>query len=64
VYLERAEAETIIERFVAVVRSKNASPTWNDVKSALMDFDRVGLRGLVQRAGPGNLNKTISGVSA
>jgi hypothetical protein len=31
-----------------VVRSKNASPTWNDVKTALMDFDRAGLRGLVQ----------------
>jgi hypothetical protein len=33
---------------VTVVRSKNASPTWNDVKTALMDFDRAGLRGLVQ----------------
>ena len=33
---------------VVVVRSKNASPTWNDVKTALLDFDRVGLRGLVQ----------------
>jgi hypothetical protein len=31
-----------------VVRSKNASPTWNDVKTSLMDFDRAGLRGLVQ----------------
>jgi hypothetical protein len=31
-----------------VVRSKNTSPTWNDVKTALLDFDRVGLRGLVQ----------------
>jgi len=31
-----------------VVRSKNTSPTWNDVKTALMDFDRAGLRGLVQ----------------
>ena len=48
VYLERAEAETIIERFVAVVRSKNASPTWSDVRTALLDFDRAGLRGLVQ----------------
>ena len=47
-YLERAEAETIIERFVAVVRSKNASPTWSDVRTALLDFDRAGLRGLVQ----------------
>ena len=33
---------------MVVVRSKNASPTWNDVKTALMDFDQVGLRGLVQ----------------
>jgi hypothetical protein len=39
---------TIFEGFVAVVRSKNASPTWNDVKTALMEFDRAGLRGLVQ----------------
>ena len=31
-----------------MVRSKNASPTWNDVKTALLDFDRAGLRGLVQ----------------
>jgi hypothetical protein len=31
-----------------VVRSKNTSPTWSDVKTALMDFDRAGLRGLVQ----------------
>lgn len=40
--------KAIFEGFVAVIRSKNASPTWNDVKTALMDFDRVGLRGLVQ----------------
>ena len=31
-----------------MVRSKNTSPTWNDVKTALMNFDRAGLRGLVQ----------------
>jgi hypothetical protein len=31
-----------------VVRSKNGSPTWGDVKAALLDFDRAGLRGLVQ----------------
>lgn len=31
-----------------MVRSKKASPTWNDVKTALLDFDRAGLRGLVQ----------------
>jgi hypothetical protein len=31
-----------------VVRPKNTSPTWNDVKTALLDFDRAGLRGLVQ----------------
>jgi hypothetical protein len=51
VYHEPAEKrahKTIIERFVAVVRSKNASPTWSDVRAALVDFDRAGLRGLVQ----------------
>jgi hypothetical protein len=51
VYLERAEKlahKTVIERLVAVVRSKNASPTWNDVRTVLSDFDRAGLRGLVQ----------------
>jgi len=31
-----------------VARSKNASPTWSDVRTALLDFDRAGLRGLVQ----------------
>jgi hypothetical protein len=31
-----------------VVRSKNASPTWSDVRTALLDFDHAGLRGLVQ----------------
>ena len=31
-----------------MVRSKNASPTWSDVRTALLDFDRAGLRGLVQ----------------
>jgi hypothetical protein len=51
VYLERAEKlahKTIIERFVAVARSKNASPTWSDVRAALLLFDRAGLLGLVQ----------------
>jgi hypothetical protein len=51
VYLEPAERrahKTIIERFVTVVRSKNASPTWSDVRAALLDFDSAGLRGLVQ----------------
>ena len=33
---------------MAVARSKNASPTWNDVRAALLHFDRAGLRGLVQ----------------
>jgi hypothetical protein len=50
-YLEPAEKlahKTIFEGFVAVVRSKNASPTWNDVKTALLAFDRAGLQGLVQ----------------
>jgi len=51
VYLERAKKlahKNIIERFVAVVRSKNASPTWSDVRVALLHFDRAGLLGLVQ----------------
>ena len=51
VYLEPAQKlahKTIIERFVTVVRSKNASPTRSDVRTALLDFDREGLRGLVQ----------------
>jgi hypothetical protein len=51
VYYEPAEKrahKTIIERFVAVVRSKNASPGWSDVRAALLDFDRAGLRGLVK----------------
>jgi hypothetical protein len=51
VYLERVEKVTqkaITEGFMAVVRSKIVSPTWSDVRAALMDFDRAGLRGLVQ----------------
>src|ERR1700694_4820655 len=40
--------KTIFEGFVAVVPRKNASPTWNDVKIALSDFDRAGLRGVLQ----------------
>lgn len=40
--------KALFEGFVIVSRSKNASPTWNDVKTALLDFDRAGLRGLVQ----------------
>ena len=50
-YLERAEKlahKAIIERFVVVVRSKNASPTWSDVRAALLHFDRAGFLGLVQ----------------
>jgi hypothetical protein len=47
VYLERDEKPLIMERFMAVARSKNASPTWSDVRAALLDFDRAGLRGLV-----------------
>jgi hypothetical protein len=51
VYLERVEKvaqKVITERFLAVVRSKIVSPTWRDVRAALLDFDRAGLRGLVQ----------------
>ena len=40
--------KALFEGFVTVVRSKNASPTWNDVKTALLDFDRAGLQGRVQ----------------
>src|SRR6266576_5735718 len=40
--------KTIFEGFVAVIRSKKASPTWSDVRAALLNFDRAGLRGLVQ----------------
>lgn len=50
-YLERVEKvaqKVITERFVAVVRRKIVSPTWSDVRAALLDFDRAGLRGLVQ----------------
>ena len=45
---EKLAHKTIFEGFVAVVRSKNASPTWSDVKTALLAFDRAGLQGLVQ----------------
>jgi hypothetical protein len=31
-----------------VVHSRKASPNWSDVRTALLDFDRAGLRGLVQ----------------
>jgi hypothetical protein len=50
-YLEPAEKlahKTTFEGFVAVVRSKNAPPSWSDVRAALLDFDRAGLLGLVQ----------------
>ena len=33
--------KTIFEGVVAVVRRKNASPTWNDVKSALTSIARA-----------------------
>ena len=33
---------------VAVTRGKNASPTWSDVRAALLRFNRTGLLGLVQ----------------
>jgi hypothetical protein len=50
-YLEPAEKavhKKIFEGFMTVVRSKKSSPSWNDVKTALVDFDRAALRGLVQ----------------
>ena len=31
-----------------VAHKKNASPTWSDVRAALLHFDRAGLQGLVQ----------------
>jgi hypothetical protein len=46
VYLERAKKLaqiTIIERFVAVVRGKNVSPSWSDIRTALLRFNRAGL---------------------
>lgn len=50
VYIERTKklAPPPIERSVAVVRRRNASPTWSDVKAALLNFDRAGFLGLVQ----------------
>jgi hypothetical protein len=51
VYLEPAEKlahKSTFEGFAAVIRSKNVSPTWSDVRTALLDFDRAGLPGLVQ----------------
>jgi hypothetical protein len=50
-YLEAAEElarKSTFEGVVAVVRSKNALPTWSDVSAALLDFDRAGLQGLVK----------------
>jgi len=50
-YLEAAEKlarKSTFEGVVAVVRSKNALPTWSDVRAALLDFDRAGLQGLVK----------------
>jgi hypothetical protein len=50
-YLEAAEKlarKFTFEEVVAVVRSKNALPTWSDVRAALLDFDRAGLQGLVK----------------
>ena len=32
----------------AMLELKTASPTWIDVKAALLTFDRAGLQGLVQ----------------
>jgi hypothetical protein len=46
VYLQLSKA--IWEGFATVVRNKSTSPTWSNVKLALLGFDRAGLRGLVQ----------------
>src|SRR5262249_47975097 len=40
-------ALTIAERLVIVPNEKRASPTWTDVRVALLRFDRAGLQGLV-----------------
>jgi hypothetical protein len=49
VYVERVwVSKTITERFVVVANKKSASPTWIDVRAALLTFDRAGLRGLLQ----------------
>jgi hypothetical protein len=48
VILSQPRGARINQGFIAVVRSNNTSPTWNDVKTALTDFDRARLRGLVQ----------------
>jgi hypothetical protein len=45
---EKLARKSTFEGVVAVVRSKNAFPTWSDVRAALLDFDRAGLQGLVQ----------------
>ena len=63
VYLESTEKlahKTIVERFVAVARSKNASPTWSDVRVALLHFDRAGLLRL-HRIGTQRLQRIESG---
>jgi len=53
VYFERARPtnllpKTTAERLVVVANKKRASPTWIDVRAALLTFDRAGLRGLLQ----------------
>ena len=40
--------KSITDRFVVVANKKSASPTWIDVRAALLTFDRAGLRGLLQ----------------
>jgi hypothetical protein len=41
-------ARFLTERVVIVAKEKRASPSWIDVKAALLAFDRAGLLGLVQ----------------
>jgi hypothetical protein len=40
--VKKVAQKAITERFVAVVRSKIVSPSWSDVRAALLDFDRAG----------------------
>ena len=44
----RNSSKTLSSRFIVVANEKNPSPTWIDVKAALLTFDRAGLRGLLQ----------------
>jgi hypothetical protein len=44
----RVSKPKLVQGFRAMANKKTASPTWIDVKGALLSFDRAGLLGLVQ----------------